>query len=276
MDPENDLPAVAGGLHDLGRNGSYLVFRQLSQDVKRFWEYVNEQAQALGRGDRETRDWIAAKMVGRWRNGVPLVLSPDHDRLALEGKIDLNQFGYVGGDRPGGNDALGLKCPLGSHVRRANPRDSVFPRTSGLLTDSNKHRILRRGRSYGIPLAASLDPDEILAAEDTGEERGLHFICFNSDLGRQFEFVQHTWVNNPKFAGLAAELDPLVGDHGPRHRTSKGVFSIPANPVRKQLTGIQRFVAVRGGAYFFLPGIRALRFLARLATDGTQAGGPGE
>jgi deferrochelatase/peroxidase EfeB len=111
-----------------------------------------------------------------------------------------------------------------------------------------------------------MKPDDILAADDDGQERGLHFICFNTDLGRQFEFVQHTWVNNPKFAGMYSELDPLVGDHGQRHRLEhdESTFTIPAEPVRHHVTGIERYVHVRGGAYFFLPGLKAIRVLANL------------
>ena len=177
-----------------------------------------------------------------------------------------DSFAYIKpqSDGAGGNDPFGHKCPLGSHIRRTNPRDSVFPGTDEALTMPNVHRILRRGRAFGPPVAPSMEPDDILAAEDAGEERGLHFICFNTDIGRQFEFVQHTWANNPKFASMYRELDPLIGDHGKRHRESKGTFTIPAEPLRKQITGVKRYVNVLGGAYFFLPGIKALRVLAGL------------
>ncbi len=264
-DPNNLLPTLKeGGAHDLGHNGSYMVFRQLSQDVKAFWNFLDEKTKKNGQSDPVARDLIAAKMVGRWRSGVPLMLSPDKDDPNMDSK-DYDTFGYIQPqDGPGGNDPLGLKCPLGSHIRRTNPRDSVFPGTKDALTMSKVHRILRRGRSYGPPVAPSMEPDDILAAEDPHEKRGLHFICFNTDIGRQFEFVQQTWLCNPKFASMYRELDPLVGDHGKRHRGSKGIFTIPADPLRKRITGVTRYVNVRGGAYFFLPGIKALRVLAEL------------
>ena len=262
LDP-NNLLLKEDGSHDLGHNGSYLVFRQLSQDVKAFWDFVDKTTQKNGQSDPAARDWVAAKMVGRWRSGVPLVLSPDKDDPNLD---PSDTFGYIQPqpDGTGGNDPLGIKCPLGSHIRRSNPRDSVFPGTKDALTMSKVHRILRRGRSYGPPVAPSMEPDDILAAEDPHEKRGLHFICFNTDIGRQFEFVQQTWLCNPKFASMYRELDPLVGDHGKRHRGSKGIFTIPADPLRKRITGVTRYVNVRGGAYFFLPGIKALRVLAEL------------
>lgn len=263
QDPENRLPVLDGGTHNLGHNGSYLVFRQLSQDVQAFWTFLDATTTKNGQRDPAARDWVAAKMVGRWRSGVALMQSPDADDPGLPAS-DTFSYVHPGPDGDGGGDPLGKKCPLGSHIRRANPRDSVFPGTDEPLTRSNAHRILRRGRSYGTPVAPSMDPDDILAATPTDEERGLHFICFNTDLGRQFEFVQHTWINNPKFASMYRELDPLVGDHGERHRHSKGAFSIPDDPVRRRITGVTRYVNVRGGAYFFLPGLTALRVLAAL------------
>ena len=113
----------------------------------------------------------------------------------------------------------------------------------------NRHRLLRRGRAYGDP-------------SDPGE-RGIHFICLNANIARQFEFVQHTWLNNPKFAGLYDDTDPLVATHqGNDGRT----FTVQARPLRQRVTGLPAFVTVRGGAYFLMPGIRALRFLAGLPT----------
>ena len=256
LDPRNLLPELKSGEHDLGRNGSYMVFRQLKQDVKAFWEFLDAKTTRDGRSDPEARDWMAAKLVGRWRSGVSLMHSPDRDDPNLDPGDNFSYVDSEGSD----SDPLGFKCPLGSHIRRTNPRDSVFPGTDNLLSDSNKHRILRRGRAYGPAVAPSMEPEDILEAQDNGQERGLHFICFNSDIARQFEFVQHTWINNPKFASMYSETDPLVGAH--THNMSN--FTIPAHPVRKRLTGLDRFVSVRGGAYFFLPGIRAIRVLAEL------------
>ena len=117
---------------------------------------------------------------------------------------------------------------------------------------NRRHRLLRRGRAYG--------PEEDPADDEqrSGGEHGLHFQCLNTNLARQFEFVQHSWLNDPGFDGLVGVEDPLVG---PRI-SGPGRFDVPAEPVRRRYEGLPQFVTVRGGAYFFLPGIRALRFLA--------------
>jgi len=240
-DPGQLLPRTPDpALADLGRNGSYLVLRQLAQDVDGFWRFVDQAIRSDGQADPDAGTRLAAKMVGRWPNGTPLTLSPQHpaDDLA-----DANDFAYADAD------AAGQGCPLGAHIRRANPRDALDPDTGPdqSLRSANRHRLLRRGRAYGDP-------------SDPGE-RGIHFICLNANIARQFEFVQHTWLNNPKFAGLYDDTDPLVATHqGDAGRT----FTVQAHPFRQRVTGLPAFVTVKGGAYFFLPGIRALRFLARL------------
>jgi Dyp-type peroxidase family len=243
-DPAGLLPAAPedASRRDLGRNGTYLVFRQLSQDVPAFWRFVEERA-ANGRASRVA---LAAKMVGRWPGGAPLVLAPDFDNPAL---AVANEFRYFD------TDADGMHCPLGAHVRRSHPRDSLDPDPGSdkSIAVGKRHRILRRGRKYGPPLAA----DAALNghAGDT-QDRGLHFICLCANISRQFEFVQHTWVNNPKFKGLYEDADPLMGAPG-------RAFTVQASPVRKRYTGLPSFVRTRGGAYFFLPGVRALHYLAR-------------
>ncbi|HZQ99617.1 MAG TPA: Dyp-type peroxidase [Chloroflexota bacterium] len=250
-DPGGLLPRDAGGSgqRDLGRNGSYLVFRQLAQDVRGFWQFLDGVAQRSG-GGAQARTALAAKMVGRWPSGASLVLAPEADDPAL---AERNDFAYHA------EDELGYACPLGAHVRRANPRDSLDPSpgTEKSLAINRRHRILRRGREYGpaLPQEQALEP-----APPDDPERGIYFICLNANLARQFEFVQHTWVNNHKFAGLYDDADPLVGPRCPHGAT----FTMPAHPVRRRITGLPRFVTTRGGAYFFLPGIRAVRYLASL------------
>jgi Dyp-type peroxidase family len=245
-DPRKLLPPDPGGSGqaDLGRNGTYLVLRQLEQDVDGFWRYVAEATRRPdGSDDRGAQDALAAKLVGRWRSGAPLVRAPDRDDPAL---AEDNDFGYHHGD------PLGLACPLGAHIRRANPRDSLDPQpgTDASLQVNSLHRLLRRGRSYG-PARASRAPDGA---------SGLYFICLAANLARQFEFVQHTWLNDPTFNGLYDDSDPLVGARQPRGQT----FTVPARPVRRRYRGLPQFVRTRGGAYFFLPGISALRYLQRL------------
>jgi Dyp-type peroxidase family len=263
-DPQGILPAASdhSDQHDFGGNGSYLVFRQLSQDVTGFWRCIDEHSRrADGSSDPQARIRLAANMVGRWPSGAPLVKAPAADQPELAGD---NDFLYVGSD-----DGEGLKCPIGAHIRRTNPRDALDPQPGSQrsIEVGKRHRILRRGRSYGAPVAASMDPADILAAADTadtGHERGLHFLCFNSHIGRQFEFIQHTWVNNPKFDGLYDDDDPLLGSRSRPGNNPSGGFTIPAQPVRKRVGALPRFVQVRGGAYFFMPGLRAIRYLASL------------
>jgi Dyp-type peroxidase family len=253
-DSDGVLPASSAGsdLRDLGRNGSYLVFRQLSQDVHQFWEYCERAARRPdGTVDPEARVRLAAKMMGRWPSGAPLTLTPDNDRPEIG---QSNDFGYHA------DDPDGLHCPIGSHVRRANPRDSLDPDPGSprSIAVNKRHRILRRGRKYGAlpPAGELLQPSAHAGTEE--EPHGLHFICLVANIARQFEFVQHTWMNNPRFAGLYDSPDPLMGPATERGR----MFSVPTSTVRERYAGIPRFVTVRGGAYFFLPGIRGLRYLA--------------
>lgn len=237
----------------LGRNGSYLVFRQLRQDVRGFWRYLDDVARRPdGTPDRERRLRLAAKLVGRWPSGAPLALTPDRDDPSL---ADANEFGYFDQDRDG------RRCPIGAHIRRTNPRDSLDPKpgTDKSLAINRRHRILRRGREYG----RQLSPEEAQRSPPPEEEeRGLHFICLNGNIARQFEFVQATWVNSPKFAGLYDDSDPLTGPSQPYG----GTFTIPSEGLRERLTDMPRFISTRGGAYFFLPGLAATRYLAGLSS----------
>ena len=236
-DPRKLLPSApeARRLADLGRNGSYLVFRQLYQDVDAFWDY----AEAQSGQDASDRSWLAAKLVGRWPGGAPLVLSPERDDPAL---ANANDFQYHD------LDATGHACPLGAHVRRSNPRDSLEPKPGSDESRevNRRHRLLRRGRNWST------------AAQDgRPAEQGIHFVCLNANLGRQYEFVQHSWINDPAFNGLYDSTDPLVG---PRHGGGSS-FAVQVAPLRTRLREIPQFVQMRGGAYFLLPGIRALRYL---------------
>lgn len=258
QDQKGLLPGDANGSgdRDLGRNGSYLVFRQLSQDVRGFWQFLDEQTKGPdNHAGPEARLKLGSKMVGRWPGGAPLVKTPDQDKPELQ---DDDAFGYHT------TDLKGFKCPVGSHIRRTNPRDAFVGDPDESVKLVNRHRMIRRGRAYGRPVDASMDPQKMLEAEDKGGERGLHFLCFNANIARQFEFIQHTWCNNPKFGGLYNDADPIIGDHDPKGQDATGTFTAPAEPVRQRVTGLPRFVEVRGGAYFFMPGIRALRYLATL------------
>jgi len=255
LQPAPDDPAK----RDLGMNGSYLVFRQLRQHVEAFWKYVDEQAKRMpGPLDPNATVRLASKMIGRWPSGTPLVVAPKADDPA---RCDENDFFYYRS-----NDPHGLKCPIGAHIRRANPRDALDPEPGSdrSIEVGKRHRVLRRGRTYGPPVAESMEISDIIAAGDSGRDRGLHFICFNTQIGRQFEFIQHTWLNNPKFDGLYEDDDPLVGDRGGSHGKPGGTFTVQAEPVRRRVSGMPRFTQLLGGGYFFMPGIRAVRFLGSL------------
>jgi Dyp-type peroxidase family len=233
------------GKKDLGRNGSYLVLRQLRQDVVAFRDTVDRLTRnGDGTPNPSASDRLAAQMVGRWPSGAPLVKSPKQDdpRLARN-----NEFAYHR------EDEHGLLCPLGAHVRRTNPRDALAPDpgTEAALVVNRRHRLVRRGRAYGPELAPGA-VDHV--------DRGLMFVGLNGNIARQFEFVQHSWLADPLFNGFQGESDPISGV------TDNNRFTVQGNPVRTRYCGLPRLVHVMGGAYCFLPGIRALRYLS-------QAGG---
>ena len=251
------LDIHGSGAADFGRNGAYLVFRQLRQDVHGFWSCIDQASRTRGGAARRQR--LAAKMVGRWPSGAPLALAPDEDDPAL---ADADDFRFH-------DDPHGHRCPIGAHIRRTNPRDSLGPRPGSpeALAGSRRHRLLRRGRAYGPRLAESMDPGDVLARGDDGQERGLHFICLVANIARQFEFVQASWVNNPQFETLHDDVDPLIGRRGRfaagNGRTSATAnFTIPGHPARTRIRGLPDFATVRGGAYFFMPGVSGLRYLA--------------
>lgn len=253
--PRARMPGPADRLHDqpercdLGANGSYLVVRQLAQDVQGFWAAMYQHGSADDRDDARAKARaieLAAKCMGRWPNGAPLALAPDNDDPTL---AEHNQFGYE-------NDPNGARCPVGAHVRRANPRDSLEPGPEESARLLKRHMILRRGRTYGRPLA----PFE---TEDPPCPRGLIFVAVSGNIQRQFEFVQQTWLNNPTFDGLNDESDPITGA---RERGRGTNFSFADKPVRRRLTGLPAFVTTQGGEYFFLPGLSALRYLASVVT----------
>jgi Dyp-type peroxidase family len=230
-------PAQLKGFFDLGRNGSYIVIRQLKQDVSAFWNNMRAAATGLvdAAGKPASDEWLAAKAIGRTLSG---------DLLLPKGVTADNSAAFFDPDR------MGLGCPATSHVRRANPRDGAAPEKgdiADIIQATNRHRILRRGRIYGDPVK------DRYANND--ENRGLVFICLNSEIERQFEFVQHTWLLNPMFGGKFQESDPLVGPKCP--------FSIPSHPVRQQPT-LETFITARGGGYFFLPSLSAIRYLGDL------------
>ena len=267
----------SGEMLDFGRNGSYLVFRQLQQDVPGFWKYIFEATRSSGSPADHFRACVrlAAKMVGRWPSGAPLSKDPESEPIDQDPKtIDNDDYLFE-------EDPLGLNTPIGSHTRRSNPRDSIEPGPDGKerlsaevsLQVTKLHRIIRRGRPYGPPVVSSMDPKDILRAladpkalaDAIRSERGLLFLCFNANIARQFEFIQQTWINNPKFGGLYRDGDPIMGQRHPGELNEPAdVFTVQAKPVRQRFTGLKPFVRVRGGGYFFMPSIEAVKYLAHV------------
>lgn len=222
----------------LGRNGSYIVFRKLHQRVAAFRQYLRANA-----ADAADEELMAAKMMGRWRSGTPLALSPDTDHPEIGADPSRNNDFLFKAD-----DAIGYKTPLGSHIRRMNARDADI---AGVL---RIHRMIRRGSGYGPAL-----PEGVL--EDDGADRGLMFAFVGANIGRQFEFVQSEWMHDGGFFGDGKERDPVSGT-GDGEQT----YTIPRRPIRRQLKGLSRFVITRGGEYGFLPSLSALRWLANLGS----------
>lgn len=274
MDADGMLPALGSPyhvhppLHDLGVNGSYVVYRKLQQDVVGFWQYMKRETVRFdGKEDAARMIWLASRCVGRWPSGAALALAPLADDPQLR---DRNEFSYR-------DDPDGLACPLGAHVRRTNPRDDVKPYPAAeSLSMSEAHRLLRRARVFGPPL---FDPKDLadptsdacrtalLALTDDARARGIHFFCVNASIRSQFEFVQQTWCNNPRFGGLNDNKDPISGDNNRKGEPSSHM-TIPAHPLRLRTSALPRFVTVKAGAYLFMPSLKALRFLATRAFTG--------
>jgi deferrochelatase/peroxidase EfeB len=280
-DPENLLPlidAVKPGFGQtavttpraVGFNGSFLVIRELEQDVNGFKKFCEEQACELDRSGRLSPpynpipEFIAAKLVGRWYDGSSLARFPYESRTHENERRKTNlttrptpnvEHGGEAVARPlesgpkidnnflfGTEDPEGMRCPFGAHIRRANPRDSLAPGSADQISISNRHRTIRVGRPY-IPAQ--------------GKNPGILFMCLNGDIERQFEFLQQTWLRAPSFHGLSCEKDPLLGD------AQQGVcnFTIPTREGPVRLASLPQFVTTRGGGYFFLPGKRLIDYL---------------
>jgi len=277
------------GRRDLGVNGTFFVARQLQQNVQRFNDWLDESLERFKGGkqtggpwvgiennrvtvlhappprpgtsaasweseagvDTDTahqsllKEWIAAKLNGRWKDGTSLARNPQIMGTALDRNAVPDNAFLLGEEDPSG-----LRCPLGAHIRRANPRDTRFPGSQTEIAAVNRHRILRVGRRYG--------PREGAAAP-----QGLMFMCLQADIDRQFEFIQKTWLLNPNIHGLEDEIDPFIG-RGERSIT------IPTLSGPLRLTGMPDFAQVVGGGYFFMPGRSVLRYLA---TDALSAAG---
>lgn len=292
-DPEMMLP-IAGDDHGfldaikanprlIGLNGSYLVIRQLEQESEAFWAYCKRQADKFASRFPAPAicdaEFIAAKIIGRWKDGSSLARNPYMSATRLREIYGADSAATTmreaakpanpeaspvqPGDRVGvpeprssvrpprpDNDFLfgtedpqGLRCPYGAHVRRANPRDSLSPGSMEQIDITNRHRILRIGRGFSA---------------GQGRQAGLMFMCLNGDIERQFEFIQQTWMGSTKFHGLDSETDPIVVTGQP----GTNGFTVPVRTGPVALEQMPRFVTLRGGGYFFVPGRQLVRYLA--------------
>ena len=245
--------------YELGMLGCFNAFRVLAQDVAGFEAYLDQAATelqrhpsieellpagaeaAFGKGvtrHAALRELVAAKMCGRWRNGMPLAQSPDHPSLG-ETRA-LNDFDY-------GSDAA---CPYGAHTRRCNPRGAAIVQRGA----NHSRRLVRRGLPYG----PAYDP----ANPADGIERGLLGNFLGANLGAQFEAMSCDWLNlglqDPRITG---SNDPLLGANDP----ATSWFDIPLKSGASiTLRGLPRFVQTRGGAYTFLPSMAAIKYLGAL------------
>jgi Dyp-type peroxidase family len=230
---EDGPPANLPQPEILSRNGSYMAYRRLQEHVGKFRDFLRENGNTP-----EEQELLAAKLMGRWRSGAPLVLAPDKDNPALGADPQRNNdFNYKQ------MDPHGYAVPLGSHIRRMNPRDTA--------ANMNRRRMIRRGATYGPHLPESVPED--------GIERGIAAFVICASLIRQFEFAQNVWANDRNFHELGNERDPMIGN-----QDGTLEYKIPKRPIRKKITGLPAFTTVRGGAYFFLPGLKGLRYLASL------------
>lgn len=286
-DPDNLLPLVAPSVgfdrnqvelpRDIGANGSFLVIRQLEQDVKAFGAYCAAEAKRLASDRRFPQpyvvnaEFIGAKLVGRWKDGSSLARFPYESRTVQQARHAVHGMTRPAAAAPAGqmavqppvakpsthrsgdNDFLfgeedpeGLRCPYGAHIRRSNPRDSLGPGLADEIDITNRHRILRVGRPY---------------VSARRENPGILFMCLNGDLERQFEFVQQTWAHNPAFHGLNCEKDPILGDG----QTGVCSFTIATRQGPVRLSPMSRFVTTLGGAYVFLPSKKLVEYLSKPA-----------
>jgi deferrochelatase/peroxidase EfeB len=233
----------------LGLNGSFAVFKKVETDVVGFENFLQSNK------DKIDPELLAAKMCGRWRNGLPLALSPDTD--SPPGGISpeqLNNFEYVNAD--GSGDPKGIRCPVGAHIRRVNPRGQPVAGQGLPGGSNNSHRLIRRALPYG----PTYDPGKPY----DGIERGILFYFINANIENQYEFVLRRWENDSEFAGAVRlhpkSKDPLVGTQDP----AESIFVIPqangGSPI--EVTGLSSFVTTKAAAYLFLPSIRAIKFIA--------------
>jgi Dyp-type peroxidase family len=221
----------------LGKNGSFLVFRKYHSKVHEFNQFLKSNAHS-----EDEQELLAAKMFGRWRSGAPLILAPEHDDQKLgDDRLKNNDFSYK-------DDPNGKIVPLSCHMRRMNPRDTKL----SVISDVNLHRIIRKGVSYGDAPAKGVTKDD-------GKDRGLYFIAISAKAMDTIEFLQSQWVNDGNFINHGDEKDPVIGLN-----QGQGIFTVPQTEVRKRYHAVETFNVMKGGEYFFVPGLKSLKWISEL------------
>jgi Dyp-type peroxidase family len=245
--------------NQLMRNGAFMVFRKLHENIMSFKNYFDEAAKIYAKANNMSVEdacmILKAKMTGRWEDGVPVAVA---STIAEWKAFNVKNSGKDGPDWAYtnftyGDDPHGAKCPVASHMRRANTRDSITRKSSVL---NNRRRILRRGQPYGK------------TTEDNNGEHGIVFIVMCADITRQFEFVQQQWINYGLDSNSGSDTCPIVGN-----RRGDSKFIVPVDPNSQDTpfiaANIPQFVETRGGDYFFLPSMTALRMIGMGTTDPT-------
>ncbi len=234
--------------HLLANNGTFMAYRKLHQNVATFRKYLDEKGKQYPGG----KEKLAAKFVGRWRDGTPTELSPDKPDPSIAKDPDRNvNFTF-------GKDPTGSRCPLGAHLRRVNPRDA-FGFETRLI---NRRRITRRGLPYGdwVP-----EGDPV----NDSDEHGVAFMALNASLSRQFEFVQQQWIEYGNDSHQGNDRDLLLGNHSASSNGSKFVVQGSEDPNNPPFIcgGLTNFVELRGGDYFFIPSMTALKMISTGTVD---------
>ena len=265
VDEAMEYPQTAPAPKLLAHNGTYMVYRKLHENVGSFNRFLDEQSETYS-GSKEL---LAAKFSGRWRdNGAPVVIAPDD-----ASKAEWDKY-YAAADFAGkkrmlidfsyNNDIDGAKCPISAHIRRINPRGSLeygvkdaFERPGALV---DRRRILRRGLPYG----------EVKDATRDDGNHGIVFMALNADINRQFEFVQQQWINYANDFKEGNDKEVLLGNHDAEN-PGKVVFQVAKDSGEPPhfVNNIPRLVETRGGDYFFIPSITALKMIAGGIVDPT-------
>ena len=295
-DESQEIPPT-GMPFDFMRNGTFMAYRKLHQNVETFHQVVKKEAEKYAKimdiDVPQAIEVIYAKMCGRWRDGVPLSVVPEYDdwvKFGIENKLHaedqgekdtvenlVTQMKYIRSkearDFRFGDDTLGYKCPVGSHLRRVNTRDYLDP-SNQVGVDENgiqhknpnanaslnkRRRILRRGLPYGKPLDQNRTDES---------EQGVIMLIMGASLFRQFEFVQQQWIQYGLDFNQGNNTCPMLGDHRKHKR-----FTLPTDPKKGKpgyvMSELKTFVECRGGDYFFVPSMTALRMIAMGIVDPT-------